>query len=50
LVVAFTDTLYALAATRASRLLKRPGTALWSKRVGGGVLIAAGMATAGARR
>src|SRR5580693_5133331 len=47
-VVGATDTLYALAATRASRLLKRPGTTRWSKRVGGGVLIAAGVATAAA--
>jgi threonine/homoserine/homoserine lactone efflux protein len=50
LVVGCTDTLYALAATRASRLLKRPGTTFWSKRVGGGVLIAAGVATAAAQK
>jgi threonine/homoserine/homoserine lactone efflux protein len=50
LVVGATDTLYALAASRAARLLKRPGAALWSRRAGGGVLIAAGVATAAASR
>jgi threonine/homoserine/homoserine lactone efflux protein len=45
-LVACTDTLYALAAARASRLLKGPRTALWSRRASGGVLIAAGVATA----
>jgi threonine/homoserine/homoserine lactone efflux protein len=49
-VVGTTDTLYALAASRASRLLKSPGAALWSRRAGGGVLIAAGLATAAASR
>jgi threonine/homoserine/homoserine lactone efflux protein len=50
LVVGATDTLYALAGGHASRLLKRPGTTCWSKRVGGGVLIAAGVATAAAHK
>ena len=45
-VVGCTDTLYALAATRASSLLKSPCATLWSKRAGGGVLIAAGLAAA----
>jgi threonine/homoserine/homoserine lactone efflux protein len=45
-VVGFTDTLYALIASRAARFLRRPGAMLWSKRAGGGVLIAAGVATA----
>jgi threonine/homoserine/homoserine lactone efflux protein len=45
-VVGCTDTLYALAATRAASLLKRPRASLWSKRAGGGFLIAAGLATA----
>jgi threonine/homoserine/homoserine lactone efflux protein len=49
-VVGTTDTLYALAASRAARLLKMPGAALWSRRAGGGVLIAAGLATAAASR
>jgi threonine/homoserine/homoserine lactone efflux protein len=46
LTVALTDTLYALAASGAARLLSRPSAALWMKRAGGGVLIAAGAATA----
>ena len=49
LVVAGTDTLYALAAARAARLLKGRRAALWSRRTAGGVLIAAGVATATAR-
>jgi threonine/homoserine/homoserine lactone efflux protein len=49
LVVALTDTAYALAASSASRLLRRPSAALWMKRAGGGVLIAAGAATAMSR-
>lgn len=48
-VVGLTDTAYALAAARASRFLKGPRAMLWSKRTGGGVLIAAGVATAAAR-
>ena len=49
-VVGVTDTAYALAAARASRLLKSPRATLWSRRAGGGVLIAAGVATAAASR
>lgn len=49
-VVGCTDTAYALAAARASNLFKGRRTALWSKRASGGVLIAAGVATAAARR
>jgi threonine/homoserine/homoserine lactone efflux protein len=49
-VVGTTDTLYALAAARASHLLKSPRATLWSRRAGGGVLIAAGVATAAASR
>lgn len=48
-VVGLTDTAYALAAARASRFLKGPKAMLWSKRAGGGALIAAGVATAAAR-
>jgi threonine/homoserine/homoserine lactone efflux protein len=48
-VVGTTDTLYALAAARASRLLRTPRATLWSRRAGGGVLIAAGLATAASR-
>lgn len=49
LVVAVTDTTYALAASSAARLLRKPSAALWMKRAGGGVLIAAGAATAVSR-
>ncbi len=49
-VVGVTDTAYALAAARASRLLRSPRARLWSRRAGGGVLIAAGVATAVASR
>jgi len=49
LTLALTDTLYALAASGAARLLRRPSAALWMKRAGGGVLIAAGAATAASR-
>jgi len=44
-----TDTAYALAASRASRLLRTERAAMWSRRAGGGVLIASGVATAVAR-
>jgi threonine/homoserine/homoserine lactone efflux protein len=50
LVVGCTDIAYALAAVRASNLFKMPTTMLWSKRAGGGVLIAAGVVTAATRR
>jgi threonine/homoserine/homoserine lactone efflux protein len=49
-VIGCTDTSYALAASRAAHLLQRPRAALWAKRAGGGVLIAAGLATAAASR
>jgi len=49
LVLAMTDTLYALAASGAARLLSRPSAAVWMRRAGGGVLIAAGAATAVSR-
>jgi threonine/homoserine/homoserine lactone efflux protein len=48
-VVGTTDTVYALVASHASQFLRRPAAMLWSKRAGGGVLIAAGVATAAAR-
>lgn len=48
-VMACTDTTYALVASHASALLRRPRALLWSKRAGGGVLVAAGVATAVAR-
>jgi threonine/homoserine/homoserine lactone efflux protein len=49
LVVGFTDASYALAASKAAHLLRRPRTAVWSQRASGGVLIAAGVATATTR-
>ena len=49
LALGCTDTIYALAAARMSQLLGRPDAARWSKRAGGGVLVAAGVATAVAR-
>jgi len=49
-VIGCTDTSYALAASRAAHLLRSPRATLWSKRAGGGVLIAAGLATAAASR
>ena len=49
-VVGITDTTYALVASQAAGLLRRPKTQLWSQRASGGVLIAAGLATAAARR
>ncbi|HTI00485.1 MAG TPA: LysE family translocator [Acidisoma sp.] len=48
-VVGCTDAAYALAASKAAHLLRRPRTAIWSQRAGGGVLIAAGVATATSR-
>jgi threonine/homoserine/homoserine lactone efflux protein len=48
-VVGATDTTYALAASHAAGFLRRPGAMVWSRRAGGGVLIAAGVATAAAR-
>jgi homoserine/homoserine lactone efflux protein len=49
-VSAATDTFYALAASRAAHLLRSPKASLWSRRAGGGVLIAAGVATAATSR
>jgi threonine/homoserine/homoserine lactone efflux protein len=45
-VVGCTDTTYALIASHAAQFLRRPKAMLWSKRASGGVLIAAGVATA----
>jgi threonine/homoserine/homoserine lactone efflux protein len=49
-VVTCTDAAYALAASHASTFLRTPKARLWSARAGGGALIAAGVATAAARR
>jgi threonine/homoserine/homoserine lactone efflux protein len=49
-IAAVTDTLYALSASRASHLLADRASRVWIRRAGGGVLIAAGVATAAMRR
>ena len=49
-IAAFTDTLYALTAARASGLLRRDSARRWAQRTGGAVLVAAGVATAALRR
>jgi threonine/homoserine/homoserine lactone efflux protein len=50
LVVGMSDTGYALAAARAAHRLRGPAVRRWANRIGGGVLVAAGVATAAARR
>ncbi len=49
-IAACTDSIYALAAARASALLQRRTIRTWAQRAGGGVLLAAGFATALMRR
>lgn len=49
-VAAATDTLYALAASRASGLVRKVHVRRWTQRAGGGALIMAGLATAAMRR
>jgi threonine/homoserine/homoserine lactone efflux protein len=49
-IAAVTDTLYALSASRAAQLFSSPARRIWARRAGGGVLIAAGVATAAMRR
>ncbi|MBI5012712.1 MAG: LysE family transporter [Methylocystis sp.] len=49
LIVAATDAGYALAASAARSLLSRSDVAVWTKRASGGVLVAAGVATAAAK-
>ncbi len=49
LTVAATDAGYAVAASKAALLLRTPRARLWSKRAGGGVLVASGLATAASR-
>ncbi len=48
-IAAATDTLYALAAARAARLVRNDGSRRWARRAGGMVLIAAGLAAAAMR-
>ena len=47
-VVCCTDVIYAVGAAGALSLLKRPSAGRWTRRASGGVLIAAGVATAAA--
>lgn len=49
-IAATTDTLYALAASRTAGLIRRPSVRRWTQRLGGGALVAAGVATAAFRR
>lgn len=49
-MAAITDTIYALTASSAAALVRRPGVRRWAQRAGGGVLVAAGVATAAMRR
>ena len=44
LIAATTDTLYALTASKASGLIRRPGVRKWSQRAGGGAVMTAGIA------
>lgn len=46
LIAATTDTLYALTASQASGLIRRPGVRKWSQRAGGGAVLTAGIAMA----
>ena len=44
LIAVCTDTGYALAASKASGLIRKPGMMTWSRRIGGGVVLTAGIA------
>lgn len=46
LIVASTDALYALTASKASELIRRPNVRKWSQRAGGGAIMTAGVAMA----
>lgn len=50
LVAAATDTIYALMASQASGMIRRPGVRKWSQRAGGGTVMAAGVVMATIRR
>ncbi len=49
-VAAMTDTLYALGASHAGRVIKSDKAKKWSQRIGGGTIMAAGVATAMMRK
>lgn len=50
LTAAVTDTLYALAASRAANIVRHPATRRWTERVSGGVILSAGIALVAAQR
>ncbi len=50
LIAAATDTIYALTASQASGLIRRPSVRKWSQRAGGGAVMTAGIAMAAMRR
>lgn len=50
LVAATTDTLYALAASQASGIIRQPRVRKWAQRAGGGAVMSAGIAMAAMRR
>lgn len=50
LIAATTDALYALTASKASGLIRRPAVRIWSQRAGGGAVMTAGIAMAAMRR
>ena len=50
LVAAMTDSVYALAASKASALIARPNVRKWSQRAGGGAVMGAGIAMSAMRR
>lgn len=50
LIAATTDTLYALTASTASGMIRRPGVREWTQRAGGGAVMTAGLAMAAMRR
>lgn len=45
-----TDTLYALGAARAAKIVRHPATRRWTQRISGGVIVTAGVALAAAPR
>ncbi|WP_156842332.1 LysE family translocator [Novosphingobium aquimarinum] len=49
-IAAATDMIYALTASSASGLIRRPNVRKWSQRAGGGAVIGAGIAMAAVRR
>lgn len=50
LIAATTDTLYALTASTASGMIRRPAVRVWSQRAGGAAVLGAGVAMAAIRR